>query len=422
MSIFLFCFVGPLDIGDFTSSHRKLRLVFIVMGSLGIFACFLFSLNDMKQTEFKSSQGFITETSQNKTMFKFSRDIANKRNVSYFAKKLSSSTDFPYETNKPFLHISQNDDLLFEKQQFLRNILDELLRDYPNVLLYDMPSHNNKGDSAIALGEIALLKDLGKNLLRIRFSEESLSNDLEEAMKIGMDKVAVLLHGGGNLMAYEKHDRVRQRILQSFKGFKTILFPQSVWLGESLAHVRKFTHFYRLYPELVMLIRDVPSLKLARQLWPNNTFILCPDAAFSIGEQTCLHPPTHDIAWMKRSDKESGRPQTQNLDFKGLKVHLGDWYEYKNPHTKNVVEHVTGSTEAGFDFLCQGRVTVTDRLHGHILSTMLRKPHVLIDSVNGKVLNYHKTWTHGLEGSSVITATSAQDALEKATALLKSLE
>ena len=84
-------------------------------------------------------------------------------------------------------------------------------------------------------------------------------------MKIGIEKVAVLLHGGGNLMVYEKHHRVRQSILQSFKGFKTILFPQGVWLGESLAHLRKLTHFYRLYLELIMLIRDVPSLKLARQ-------------------------------------------------------------------------------------------------------------------------------------------------------------
>ena len=202
-----------------------------------------------------------------------------------------------------------------------------------------------------------------------------------------------------------------------------ILLPQSIWLGSaSYRHETHYKEVYAQYPNFIMLIRDAPSFKLAREIWPNQTLILSPDAAFYIGNQTCSHPPTHDIAWMKRSDKESGRPKTQNLDFKGLKVHLGDWYWYKNPHTKNVVEHVTLSTEAGFDFLCQGRVTVTDRLHGHILSTMLRKPHVLIDSVNGKVLNYHKTWTHGLEGSSVITATSAQDALEKATALLKTFE
>jgi len=43
--------------------------------------------------------------------------------------------------------------------------------------------------------------------------------------------------------------------------------------------------------------------------------------------------------------------------------------------------------------LSRGRVVVTDRLHGHILCTLLGIPHVLLDHGYGKVTNFYQTWT-----------------------------
>lgn len=48
---------------------------------------------------------------------------------------------------------------------------------------------------------------------------------------------------------------------------------------------------------------------------------------------------------------------------------------------------------AGFKLLGSARFVVTDRLHGHILSTLIGVPHVLLDSKLGKNLNLHDTWT-----------------------------
>lgn len=47
----------------------------------------------------------------------------------------------------------------------------------------------------------------------------------------------------------------------------------------------------------------------------------------------------------------------------------------------------------GFDLLGSARFVITDRLHGHILSTVIGVPHVLMDSKLGKNLNFHNTWT-----------------------------
>lgn len=48
---------------------------------------------------------------------------------------------------------------------------------------------------------------------------------------------------------------------------------------------------------------------------------------------------------------------------------------------------------AGFELLGSARFVITDRLHGHILSTLIGVPHVLLDSKLGKNLNLHNTWT-----------------------------
>jgi len=38
-------------------------------------------------------------------------------------------------------------------------------------------------------------------------------------------------------------------------------------------------------------------------------------------------------------------------------------------------------------------VMLTNRLHGHMLATLLRKPHVIVDTFYGKLDWYHESWT-----------------------------
>lgn len=58
---------------------------------------------------------------------------------------------------------------------------------------------------------------------------------------------------------------------------------------------------------------------------------------------------------------------------------------------------------AGFELLASGRFVITDRLHAHIMSTVIGLPHVLMDSKLGKNLNFHDTWTQDCECTRVAT-------------------
>ena len=75
----------------------------------------------------------------------------------------------------------------------------------------------------------------------------------------------------------------------------------------------------------------------------------------------------------------------------------------------NVLHH-------GLSILQRGQVLVTDRLHGHILATLLGVPHVLLDNADQKLSAFHNTWTRGLRSCRL--ADNPTDALRMALELL----
>lgn len=52
----------------------------------------------------------------------------------------------------------------------------------------------------------------------------------------------------------------------------------------------------------------------------------------------------------------------------------------------------------GIALLSQGEAVITDRLHGHILSTLLDIPHVVLDNSYRKIRNFVDAWTAPLAG------------------------
>ena len=61
-------------------------------------------------------------------------------------------------------------------------------------------------------------------------------------------------------------------------------------------------------------------------------------------------------------------------------------------------------------------MVVTDRLHGHILCSLLDIPHVLLDNADQKLSAYHNTWTRGIRNCRL--ADNPQDAARLAMELL----
>src|SRR5512141_721889 len=104
-------------------------------------------------------------------------------------------------------------DCVAEQKAELRRVLDPLLRGTPGVALLDFPSHSNVGDSAIWLGERALLRSIGAP---VRYCADLESFDPEACRAAHPEGGAILLHGGGNLGdVWPRHQEFRERVIRS---------------------------------------------------------------------------------------------------------------------------------------------------------------------------------------------------------------
>lgn len=233
------------------------------------------------------------------------------------------------------------------------------------------------------------------------------------------DEMVILMHGGGNLLAYIFEDFNRKLVLENFPEFQVILFPQSVWHNATEMVTRLFQDVYSKHQRLTFLYRDRKSYNQGKKIFPQVNCYLMPDMAFQIGAVRRFMEPTHHILWLQRTDKESLNYNIPT-DRQNYDVTVSDWKGWKTPRGTSQLEDAFLIAANGLMFLQRGRVVITDRLHGHILCVLCGISHVVLDPVNHKITSFMQSWAAGIEN--ILVAHSVEDALSKAIALLRNLD
>ena len=177
----------------------------------------------------------------------------------------------------------------------------------------------------------------------------------------------------------------------------------------------------------------MPSFEFAQRHFQCET-LLCPDMAIAIGPLR-RQQPNVDVFGLLRTDRE------RSLSVGALgerdRIETGDWLEESRSAmrlTSAVSRLLTIGSDAaaarltkydrlakarinrGIGMLSSGRVVITDRLHGHIMSTLLGIPHVALDNSYRKIGNFIDCWTHDV--AIVRTAMTIDQALQQAETLL----
>ena len=126
-----------------------------------------------------------------------------------------------------FIHYSLKEDIPHAKPQQLnrypqktaklvnnlRARLHETLRmsvaGFDSCILLDLPTHENKGDSALTVGELNALHDV--NMTIKHYSPEHARKDSFERIKtqLNPERTIVLAHGGRNIGVWENMDKKR---------------------------------------------------------------------------------------------------------------------------------------------------------------------------------------------------------------------
>jgi len=327
-------------------------------------------------------------------------------------------------------------DLVADQVAGLESIVGPLIRGADRLALVDFPNHGNVGDSAIWMGEQAMLRRLGRP--RPAYSTTIGSHVSGQLRRAVGGEGTILIHGGGNFGdIWTWHQAFRERILREFRDIRIIQLPQTLWFADEKApdHLRRLID---VHPRFVLLVRDQRSLEFARTQFDCEV-ALCPDSAFALGHFPRPFPSGPPLVWLSRRDREAveqpdrlpaGAPDPVDwyLDDPGS-YRLAGWLASRvarhvpliggrcRPALQAYYDAVAGHrVMSGVRMLAGARCVVTNRLHVHVFCLQLGIRHFLSDNTYGKVRSYYDTWTHS---SPLATwCASEADALSKALAWL----
>jgi len=328
-----------------------------------------------------------------------------------------------------------HDALLASLSCQIDRVLQPLLPQGSSCALLEFPDYANVGDSAIWMGERAWLRRQEVTVLytcaRTEYSRQELTK------RLGPDGT-ILLQGGGNFGdLWPVTQQFHEQVIRDFPDRPIIQLPQTIHFTKT-ANLKRARQVLNGHPNLTLLLRDQHSLEIARSEFPRARSLLCPDMTFALGPLARPVRPSCETLWLRRSDQEA-RGKLPSIN--GHDVQLADWAEeppsmlrtLRSAVRRQIQEHprrlqrfagwlcATHDGMArqrlmrGCRVLSQGRLVITDRLHGHILSLLMGIPHVLLDNSYGKVRRFYEAWTKEFE--SVRWADVPAQALEQAVLL-----
>jgi exopolysaccharide biosynthesis predicted pyruvyltransferase EpsI len=85
--------------------------------------------------------------------------------------------------------------------------------------------------------------------------------------------------------------------------------------------------------------------------------------------------------------------QTKTPHINGEEITRADGSRISIPPENGKNQRAWAKATQGFEMLGTADLVITDRLHGHIMSTIIGVPHILMDSKLKKNINFHDTWT-----------------------------
>lgn len=294
--------------------------------------------------------------------------------------------------------------------------------------------YHNVGDHAIWLGQRELLRRLNASLVYAA----SAATFSEAALRARLPRGTILLQGGGNFGDLWGLQSFREKIITMFPEHRIVQLPQSICFLDP-KNLERAKSVIGGHSNFVLLLRDQHSFEIAKQHF-NTALALCPDMAIGLGPLPSARKPTIDVLWLYRDDRECAEPLTlalpanhESADWAtardtfsrkaALKL-IQKWHALTPPAGLSIgVELSTFDAIAwrrlrfGLRLLEKAKVVVTNRLHGHILSLLSAKPHVLLGDRYGKIQDFYKTWTRGV--ASVHFARSGEEAARTAGQMLK---
>ena len=321
----------------------------------------------------------------------------------------------------------------------------EVLSSVKECVLLDYPNYYNTGDHLIWLGTIFYLTNVLK--IKIKYAT-SLDNFSKTELQNKANNLPLIFIGGGNLGDFwPRSQAFRENIISQYHDRPIFILPQSLYF-QNQENLKKTASIFNDHPNLTLFLRDNYSYEIATREFTNCRLAKAPDLALEMVNLPKLKIPIerhNSILYLCRKDKE------KNSDFSPDALGIADlviedWrsYEWMTILPKEWIyipglvkliregwqrclsipnewlsrqkwENFHPSTfifsqidnpslhrkswsmmHTGIYQLSQHRLVITNRLHVHILCSLLDIPHILLPGAYYKNEAFYQTWTHQL--------------------------
>ena len=187
-------------------------------------------------------------------VYKYNEEIYNLREL----QELGLPKDFAQLDFIPDNHLvdtlvpllKTNTRVLKEVQRIQFKMLTSLIGKFKYAMLFNFAASENKGDPAITVGELAIIRKLGIELIfhcATSCTKGIVEYARNQSEQYSTDELVILMHGGGNLLAYISEDFNRKLVLENFPDFEVILFPQM----SGITQPKRKHDFFKMYIQII---------------------------------------------------------------------------------------------------------------------------------------------------------------------------
>lgn len=298
--------------------------------------------------------------------------------------------------------------LQFIEQQadIVRDAIAQQLGGSKSWALTDFPNYANIGDSAIWVGQYKTLKSItGREADFVATNDQAVFDPADYAALEG----PLFFVGGGNFGdLYPRHQNYKLQVLRSMKGRRVVQLSQSVHFKD-LENILETARAIKEHGNFCFFARDRETYAFVSEHFDCDVELV-PDGAFGMGALRTTKVPTLETLQFRREDIESvsgGMPGSVDWPRESrLDLHLVRWRatalallsgKFDRMSRRRAVFSALSQwrLKRGVDLLSSANTIVCDRLHVHILATLLGIPHTFLDNSTGKITAYYQAWTHG---------------------------
>jgi len=328
-------------------------------------------------------------------------------------------------------------ELITNLREKIERCLDLTIGNPTSVAHLCFPNHSNVGDSMIWLGTREYLK---KKRFNVTYTADLRTYEKSTlASQIGDG--TILLHGGGNfgdLWPEQHHHRLR--VIQDFPNNRIVSLAQTAHFQfkKSLESTQRVIDQHN---QIIILARDAKTFEFMTHNFQCPVY-LCPDTAFLLHPTTRLNSGS-GVLCLLREDRESSIHSTHLPSGPFVKK---DWlkeridlaiafgqilnicmvgFPRRLRSSRSVLldaydRMALSRYKRGIRMVFPKRLVITDRLHMHILCSLLEKEHCLLDNNYGKNRQFFDTWTSA--ESSAHWCNTLDEALQMAKVILSGSE